>query len=255
MIHLTLPVPNETPQVWETFKSFVERYLHTLASIDPGEDYLLHPVYTDEWTEELGRLFLPFKYVPMHYPEQGWDIGAAQWMAHRLPPGDQVVSFSTRSYFHRDGWLRELAKAREKFGRGLYGTSASNQYRPHVCVRSYMLDVSDFQAYPWTINSRTLGPCFETGVPYTHPTVGKGVRSISEFISGLGLPVKVVRFDGVFDFKPSILQPNGFRSGDQRELLIFDRHSLIYAESDERYKRYLEGVTKGPSQNNYPDYV
>lgn len=253
MIHLTLPVPNETPEVWATFKPFVTRYVFTLAKNDPGVDYLLHPVFTKEWTEELKHLFNGLNHEPCFYPQDGWDIGAAQWMAHRLPPEDQVVSFSTRSYFHRLGWLRELAQAREKFGPGLYGTSASNQYRKHVCVRSYMLDVKDYQAYPWVINSRALGPCFETGVPYTHPEVGRGVRSLTEFMGGLGRPIKVVRFDGVFDWKASILMPNGFRSGDQSQLLIWDKHSDIYQESDNHFRRYLQECTKGPSRMHYPN--
>jgi len=250
MTHLTLPIPNETPAVWETFKPFVNRYLSTLVRIDPGADYLLHPVYTAEWNDELKSLFNGINHEPTHYPGQGWDIGAAQWMAHLLPPDDLVVSFSTRSYFHRDGWLAELIKAREKFGPGLYGTSSSHQYKGHVCVRSYLLDVKDYQSYPWTIDSRALGPCFEAGVPYTHPEVGKGMLSITDWMLRRG-PVKVVRFDGVFDWKKAILTPGGFRSGDQREMLVWDKHSQIYADSDESYRRKLEDCTRAPSRMHY----
>lgn len=243
-VHLTLPVPNETPEVWATFKPFVERFLSTLNKFDPGSDYDLHLVRSgDPWIDSDLKLdeqrVLPFI---ERYDGNGWDIGAAQYMASQLSPSDLVVSFTTRSYFHRDGWLKALLDARNTFGPGLYGTSASNQIRHHVCVRSYLLEVADFQDYPWTIDSRALGPCFETGVDY-YNSGRPWVKSITEHMASLCRPLKIVRFDGVFDTRESIGMKNGFRNGDQSEMLVWDKHSDIYAQANPYHKQELERLT------------
>jgi len=50
-----------------------------------------------------------------------------------------------------------------------------------------------------------------------------------------------------------MLIPGGFRNGDQRQMLVWDKHSQIYADADPRYQRNLEECTRGPSRMNYPN--
>jgi hypothetical protein len=238
------PIPLESPEVWALFKPFVDRFSQSLRQFDPGCDYTLSLVLNrpmpeatpPEWINEIEMMFKGLPYRTINYEGGGCDIGSFQHCAAQQVENVFMVCCVTRVFAWQAGWLKRLVEAREKFGAGLFGTSASLEGGSfHVCCRCYCMDSDDFKRYPHKIESRDQGVFFE---------IGEG--NLAEWFFGQNSQVHVVYWDAICGGgETSIPQdfftpPNIFRRGDQSNLLVKDKHSQAYENASPEEKRRLE---------------
>jgi len=241
VIRVVYPIPNESPEVWEIFKPAVERFCATWRKFPPGCECELVPVLFGD--DPTGKCTQYFHGLPVdafqEYRGGGCDIGAAQWVAVDSEPGDFLVALTSRVYFHRPNWLDFLRIARELYGKGLYGTSASMEGGiAHCCTRCYAMDCSMWNSYPFLIESRDQGTFFEVGA-------NNPIGSLNDWVEAIGLPTLMVYGDGVRP-KPYWFSPeNIFRRGDQSNLLVWDKHTLAYREADREEQLRLQALAYG----------
>lgn len=246
---IVYPVPMETPEVWALFKPFVERFCRTYKEFPPGADHEIYVVVNgDGPAQELLALFegMPVgKFI--RYDGGGADIGSFQFFAKSAFPCFMVCCV-TRVYFHKEGWLRKLVEARDLIGPGLFGTCASHEGGTfHLCCRCYAMDSDIFAGYPLEINSRDLGTFFEIG----RGNINGGLADW--FMNRLKLPVSIQFFNRGMPFVPNLFplvesHPdliNGFRNGDQGNLLVWDKHSDAYHIASREGKEYLTDLMMG----------
>jgi len=240
-IKVVYPVPNDNPEVWALFRDKVVRFTDSWRQFGPGFQCDLVPVlFADDPTGKVTNLFhgLPIEQFEQ-YDGAGCDIGAAQWVAEASEPDDFIVALTSRVYFHRSGWLNHLKEARELYGPGLYGTSASLEGgRLHCCTRCYSMDAEIWNAYPTVIHSRDLGTYFEVG--HNNP-----LGPLSDWVESIGRPAYMVYWSGVRR-KPHWTTPdNIFRKGNQEDLLVWDKHTDAYRDADHAEKERLHAMAYG----------
>jgi hypothetical protein len=230
---IVFPVPLENQAVRDLFKPFVKRFCESMRQFPAGKNYELAVVLNGNVDADSAKEdFHGLNPVFYEYSGSGYDIGSFQYYASICEPCFMVCCV-TRVYAHRAGWLDKLVSARDFFGRGLYGTSASQESgKLHVCCRCYAFDSEDFKRYPHAITSRDQGVFFECGD-----------GCLLGFFNDLALPVKVVywdRVEAVGDTREWQNANNIFRDGDQSNVLVHDRHTDYYRDASTEEKKRLE---------------
>jgi hypothetical protein len=230
------PVPLDN---WETFKPDVERFCSTWKEFEPGcECDLFFQVPSSNFPpDSFMRLIDSSRTYWVPYEGNGADIGAHQHFAHAIR--DRVmVCLSARVHFHRAGWLKRLVDVWDEFGPGLYGTAATRE-PGKLCLRThcYMIRSDDFQAYPHVINTRSRGHFFEWGD-------GNPDGSFTSWYRNRGGHTRVVYWDSTSDME-WLAQDNIFRRGDQSNLLVWDRHTKLWADSSPHHQRVLSTMCFG----------
>ena len=231
---IVYPVPFDALD--HEFESAVQRFIMSFQANPPGTDYELWAVGcwgepTDFWRDS----FYGSKVKWYSYYGPCDCISVHQWADSQIEEA-LLICMTTRCYFHRAGWLERFVSAREKHGVGLYGASASFENTPHICNRAYAIDAGLLRDYPMEINGRKDAPAFETGP-----------KSITAFVNAMNLPCLQVRWDGVDDPQHwrDPAHKGIFRRGQQNEMLVWDRHSDIYANATDYEKILLERLTDG----------
>lgn len=164
----------------------------------------------------------------VRYDGPGLDTGSAQFSADQMTENNFMVCMTSRHYFWKYGWLKNLCDARQQFGPGLYGIRANRENHPlHICLGFYGIDSDDFKQYPYHINSRIR--CHEWEVNHA-----------LSWMRSLGHVTKLVLWDGVYDESEWFSRPNRFRNGDQSNLLVLDRHSDSYRDGSPQHRAQLE---------------
>jgi hypothetical protein len=234
-VALVFPYPINPGSAKRTeFNSCARRFAETYRQFPPEWEHRLYVVCSNgEIDQECRDTFSGIDVAFDRYDGGGWDIGCEQHMARKIEE-DFCVSMTTRTYFHRSGWLKRLIEARNTFGSGLYGSTGSNEVYPHIRTAFYGVDTWIFKLYPHTIDTRDLGFFFESEE-----------GSFTEFVKCIGRPCLMVTWDGVYSQPDWRKPPNIFRSGDQSNLLAWDRHSLIYARADATLRAELKGYADG----------
>lgn len=229
---IVYPLPFDN---WTFFEPFVERFTRTFKQFKPGCEYEVAAVCNwGEPADKVREMFYGIKTKFVPYYENGWDIGSAQHVAHTLPDNVFMVNMTSRCYFHREGWLKLMADAREALGSGLYGCTANHDgYRLHLCTRAYAMDVEDFKYYPHKIDSRAKGPLFEIGADNEYGNLMEWME-VSR-----GKPSRLVFFDRVAEKPDWFTAPNRFRSGDQSNVLVHDFHTDIYRDAGDEMREIL----------------
>ena len=123
---------------------------------------------------------------------------------------DALVCLGESVHFHRDGWLKRLTEAWLKTGPGLYGPFASNLVRPHMnttafCTSPLLLQrcqISTRDRYSWE----------------------HGANSFWRWVSGHGMPVRLVTWDGEWEPKLWRMPQNVLWRGDQSNCLMWCNH-------------------------------
>ena len=237
-IVIVYPVPCETAEVWALFKPFVNRFTDSLRGIDSGCEYLLSAVVngSEPWPEDLKPMFEGLNVEFRKYEGRGFDIGSFQFFAEQCPDPCFMVCCVTRVYSWLPGWLKKLSDARTENGPGLYATSMSMEGgKIHVCTRCYGMDSEDFKKYPVKIVSRDQGTFFE---------VYDG--SLFEWYARRNMPVVLVNATACVSFigehPPCYIwtRPNIYRSGNQSQVIVWDKHTDAYRDADDNRKRELE---------------
>lgn len=226
---------------WETFAPFAARFCETFKKFGPGHShYEVWAMCTfGEPTDAEKLLFRGIKTQFVPYHAHGCDIGAAQKAGANCGSKDLVLAMTSRCYFHRYGWLKRYVETRETFGPGLYSASTSWEGgKPHCCTRAYMMDSDLWQRYPLIVSSREEGQKFETGD-----------WCVTSWARKYQLRTGQVRWDGADELMDSRRPELGgiFRRGEQNEVLVWDRHTDVYAEADASEKRRLEEMANPPN--------
>lgn len=139
---------------------------------------------------------------------------------------DFAVTFVSRAYFHRPGWLRRFVEARERHGDGLYASMASllgcplqtnPAPNPHLRWSMTGFDPKTFNQYPHKIFTVQDEWRFESGD-----------WNVSKWYAAQGKPVKMVTFDGEYSEAQWNVPRDTFCNGDQSNLLNWDRHTDAY---------------------------
>lgn len=160
--------------------------------------------------------------------DKGADLGAQQYIA-RVSDDAFQVNMTSRCFFHREGWLRHLVNYRNHHGPSLYGVSTSKEGSTngwYVCTRGHTYDVEDFKLYPHDIHTKDQGMAVECGD-----------MSISRWFENIGRKCLLSTWDGCYPLGTII--ENAFRNGNQEQMLVWDRHTEIYAEADPKEKKRL----------------
>lgn len=161
------------------------------------------------------------------YSGGGWDIGAHQYAALSMT-FDFVICMATPTYFWRHGFIESMLEARNLFGDGIYGPTASYENKPHIRNCCWAFDPKTFAEYPHRIDTREKTFRAESGD-----------LSITEWYANRGLPRIMVAVDGNYQ-QPDWRSPeNIFRRGNQENCFIRDRHSDMYHEADQIKKSEL----------------
>lgn len=155
--------------------------------------------------------------------DPGWDI-TAYIAAARGPcaDADMILCLGESVYFHREGWLKRLVDAWAKHGPGMYGPFASNLVRSH-------LNTTAFFTSPVLLRQSPVNPRDRYG--WEH-----GEHSFWRWVSGRGMPVRLVTWDGEWEPRSWRSPPNILWRGNQSNCLMWCNHTDHYAGAAPRIK-------------------
>ena len=171
------------------------------------------------------------------YTGTGWDVGTYQAISKTLDC-DLVVCFNSFVHFWRANWLEPIAEAYSKYGAGVYGFSGSFENSPHLRTCAICFNPEVIRKYPHLIDSRRKSLDFESFD-----------RNLNFSLWALEnqFPVLLVTASEVCQIQQWRTPPNIFRRGDQSNVLVWDRHTEIYAKASDEEKRILEQSADGPT--------
>lgn len=178
----------------------------------------------------------PHELILNTHDSPGRDIAAHQHIARKLDC-DFAVFMSARTFFKRSGWLDRLILTWKAVGGGFVGIMGSKE------------------ACPLTPN-RTNNPHIRTCLFGCGPellsksppvnSVNDGFFFESRWLSNLSMEqVRMATWTDYYhpdDFRKTV---NGFRQGDQSDLLAHDRHSAAYDAATPEQKAMLTRIADG----------
>jgi hypothetical protein len=220
------------PQGWtdilrrfvESYRAFYAGYAHDLYICVSGASLTQHSM----------AILAGTHFKALRYNGGGWDIGAYQHAAKHLLDYDFVICLNSQAHVIKANWLLFFAQAFEKFGVGVYGASSSFETFPHIRTCCIAFPPRLILEYPLDARCRYDAELFE-----------HSPRGFSPWAIEKGLPVCVVTQSGVDQLAESRNRPNIFRRGSQGELLIHDRHTIIYSSASPAEKEQLERKADG----------
>lgn len=163
----------------------------------------------------------------------GFDCGSYQHIGGRQSC-DLVVGLNTHTYFWRNGWLEPFVKCAEKCGPGVYGASGSYEINPHLRTPCIAFSPEVMQKYPHQCLTRHDAGQFEFGTD-----------NFSLWADRAEYPVCLVTEHACYDIFSWRKPKNGFRSGNQKDCLVFDRHTELWAKADGNEKVRLTRIANG----------
>lgn len=168
------------------------RFAETWQRFPPGsEEHVLYVIGNGGEVPPLHRA--PFVVIPgcefRDYDNVGWDIGAFQWAAAKLPC-DLLVCLGAPVHFHRAGWLDRMVDAWLNHGPALYGCWAYLSPNWHVRTTAFWLPPELLNSYPYAIgNLRASRYDFE-----------HGPHSLTRHVLSAGMECLMVTTDGCYHF-------------------------------------------------------
>ena len=119
--------------------------------------------------------------------------------------------------------------------KSILGAASSFEISPHIRTSCIGGSPSIFTNYPFRVMSRYDACIFE------HSPL-----NFTLWAKNLGYECFVIHQSSTIDLYNSRSHPNGFRNGDQTDMIVNDRHTKIYAEtSDIMIKKLLEDNANG----------
>ncbi|HUD73959.1 MAG TPA: hypothetical protein VMQ76_02730 [Terracidiphilus sp.] len=233
---VVVPLPFDA---WDTFEPFIKRLTDTFRKYPPSVDCQVWAMATKGTADAATRaLFDGINCRFVSYYHDGRDSGSWQFASWLMEENTFMVPMTSRTYFHRSGWLKRVVAAREHHGPGLYGLCANREtYALHICCRCFGIDSNDFREYPHLINSQEAGHAFETGDGIPEGPAHVWMRS-------RGKVAKIVMWDGVYDEPDWFTPANRFRHGDQSNVLVWDKHTDGYRDGTQEQRAQLESYQR-----------
>ena len=229
------------PDAAEEFNAAARRFIASYKDFPPECEHKLFIVFCNgDPTPEMLSIYDGVQYMPRSYNGGGMDIGAQQYTT-RTTNGDFVVSVNSRVFFYRAGWLRRIVECRIENGPGIYGTMASFEGcplgqvwpNPHLRTACYGMDSKLWLEFPHTVQSREDSFRFESGE-----------WNIANWCEANGYRAMLSSWGGCWDRKDWRKVPHGFRTGNQSNCLVWDRHTEIFF-SNPAVQPHLEGLANG----------
>jgi len=199
------------------YRPGTKRFCQSWKAFPPNADHQLVVIDNNHgFDDEMWSWFDGIKYEVLHYDGGGWDTGAHQFFSYHVPPHEWMMCFSTWAHFKEKDWFTAFVKAREQYGDTLYGSTCSPENGFHIRGTGFMCKAIHVQHYPTVVSNRTLSRQFESG-----PTC------LTARLQELG-NVYIVTKSGVHLPESALELANGFRRGDQSDLLTFDKYTDLY---------------------------
>jgi hypothetical protein len=139
---------------------------------------------------------------------------------------EMMLCLGESVHVHREGWLKRLVEARERYGPGLYGPFGTYVIRAHLQTTAFFCPPSFLREYPLKVTNRKERYEFE-----------HGERALWRRLHARNIPVKLVTWDGEWSPRQWRLPQNCLWRGDQSNLLMHSNHSQNWQEADETRKR------------------
>lgn len=226
---------------WPQYEPAVRRFLDSHTRFPAEFPHEMHVVCNGgKLNAAIENLFAGQNPVFHHHDNTGWDIGAFDKIASEAAC-DQMVFFGANTHFRRAGWLRRMQEGWEKLGPGLYGTSASYDYSPHIRTNGFLC-APKLVRDAWARNAPRSNArhWFEVGRDSLANTAAKQ-----------DLPDVLVTWDGFFPRPEWRRPPNIYRRGDQSNCLVYDRHHEIFESCTPAQKVRLERIADGSKFEYY----
>jgi len=223
----------------EHYRPWIKRFTDSYKKFFPTIPHQLHVVHcggpadNKSLSEFEGLSVLHFSYTG-----GGWDIGAHQSIVRNLVGTDFVICAATPIYFWKSGFVEAMVAAREKFGDGLYGPTASYEWNPHIRTCCWAFDPRTFIRYPHIIDTRQKTFRAESGD-----------LSITAWYEAQGKPRIMVACDGCYAQSDWRKPSNIFRRGDQSNCFVRDRHTDLWDDSSPERKQELSDWADGKLNN------
>lgn len=229
----------------DEFKPSALRWANTWRQFPPNHPHHLKVVWCNGSPDASFReIFTGIEYEDFNYSGSIWDISTYQVVSRYLCEYDLVVFMNARTHFNRYGWLARLMAGISKryHPNALYGCSTSYEQcphlgqppNPHVRTACFATSPSTFNRYPYVINDRLESFRFESGA-----------WNFMQWYEDMGYPVWMVTWSGEYLKSQWRKVPNVFRSGDQSDLLVCDRHTDIYLKTDPVNREHLRRLADG----------
>lgn len=208
----------------ETYKKFLAESEHLLVLINTNGGL----------TRAVMEHFKGIEYAVHNTWTAGWDIGAHQHFAHSVSPEHWIMCFSSWAYFDRPGWLKAFVEAKERFGDGLYGSTASLEDNLHLRGTGFLVRAEAIHKCPIGVNTRAESQEWE-----------HGPNNFTLWCMHNGFHPKLVAPSGIYEPPQFRELTNGFSSGDQSDIWTRDKHTQFYDETDPGYKAALNKIRNG----------
>lgn len=201
----------------DTYKRFHPPTPHDLLIVNCGA-YKPDDLFDEIATQQLTAV------------SRGFDCGTYEEMNRYAFAYDLVVACNTHVYFWRADWLEKVSAAAQLHGPGFYGFTASYERNPHLRTPCIAYHPGVMAEYPFIARNREqCGDC------------EAGPDNFSLWAHAAGYPALLVTADGASWVKPDWRKPmNIFRRGDQSNVLVYDRHTEVYANASAEEKKTLE---------------
>lgn len=207
---------------WRYTREFIESY----KQFPPEHDHQTIVVCQGKPAIPLARGL--FKALPnlayFQHDDSGWDIGG-YIAASKAVDADCVVCLGGSSYFQRAGWLKRISEAWQKHGAGFYGATPTHEVSPHLCTSGFWCPPEVLKAYPIKVVNR------ETRYDFEH-----GPNACWKMVAHNDLPVKLVTWDGEYDWQDWRKPSNIYRRGDQSNALMCWHHYREYEKATHQLK-------------------
>ena len=150
------------------------------------------------------------------HDDSGFDIGGYIAAAKGLK-ADFMLCLGGSSYFRRAGWLARMVDVWDKTGTGLYGAIGTYEVSPHLSTSGFWCPPKMLAQYPIKVMSKRQRYDFE-----------HGPNALWKQVHARGEIVKLVTWDGEYEWKQWRTPPNIFRRGDQSNCLAYWHHNTKF---------------------------
>lgn len=159
--------------------------------------------------------------------DESRDIGAYLDAAKTIAKDyDMLLCLGESVSFVREGWLKRLVEAWQRYGPGMYGFFGSHVVRAHLQTTAFAIAPQLLREYPLSVTDRKSRYEFE-----------HGERALWRRLYKRGVPVKLVLWNGEWSPGQWRLPQNCIWRGNQSNLLMHCNHVDKFREADEKTKR------------------
>lgn len=158
--------------------------------------------------------------------DEGFDISGYIAAARGPCAGyDMMLCLGESNYFHREGWLKRLVEAWEKYGPGMYSPYSSNAVRGHMNTTAFCCPPAAIKNYPRRVT------CRQDRYEFEH-----GQQALWRRIHAQGMQTRMVTWDGEWEPHLWRMPRNILWRGDQSNLLMKCNHADGYENADAKTK-------------------